>query len=139
MAMGTRRKILRVAGILFCLHLFVIFGVGRVGATIIPAGEADAFSAGCILFTRLVSSGFLQAMGLRHCAGQEPHQPQTLQTSLCCSDLLEEETDSPFNSLNGTAFHSLYDLSNQSRRSSIRMKPAACALRLYLVNSRLLC
>jgi hypothetical protein len=137
--MATQRKILRVTGILFCLHLFVIFSVGRVGATIIPAGEADALSAGCVRFVRLLSSGFLQTRGPRHSTALEPHQPQTIRTSLGCTEFFEEETDSPFNSLNGTAFHSLYDLSNRSRRPSIRMKPAARALRLYLVNSRLLC
>lgn len=137
--MGTHRKNLGVASLLFGLGLLIIIDVGKVGANNTPANEADAFSARCALFAHLDSSGFLRATGPRRSPALEPHLAPSLQTSPSCSDLFEEETDSHFNILNNTASHILFALSDQSRRSSVWMKPAACPARLYLIYSALLC
>ena len=137
--MRTQYKNMRVARLLFCLCLLIIIDVGKVGGNSTPANEADAFSPRCVLFTRLASSGFLWATGPRHSPALEPHLPPSSQTSLSCSDLFEEETDSHFNILKNSTVHLLLAPSDQNRRSAARMKPAACPARLYLVYSTLLC
>jgi hypothetical protein len=136
--MGTQRKMMWVASLLFCLLLVIMLGVGKAGGNSTPAGKTDAFSAGFALFAHLVSSGLRQAAGSRSPV-LGPHPPQSMQNSQGCPDLFEEETDGPFNILNNAASHIIVALSDQSRRSSAGMKPAACPARLYLVNSTLLC
>ncbi|MEJ2642853.1 MAG: hypothetical protein P8010_25170 [Desulfosarcinaceae bacterium] len=136
--MGTQRKMMWVASLLSCLLVVIILGVGKVGGNSGPAGETDAFSAGSALFARIDSSGLQLAAGSRNPV-LEPHPPQSMQNSLGRSDIFEEETDGPFTLLNNAASHIIVALSDQSRRSSARMKPAACPARLYLVNSTLLC
>jgi hypothetical protein len=139
MIQGTQDKIIRLAGLLFCLCLSVILGLGKVGGNCTPTGEAEASSARCVRVQRLDSSGFLQATDPRRSPVLEPHQRQSMQTRLSFSDLFEEENDSVFNILASIASHIGLARSDQSRRSSVRMKPAACPTRIYLVNSTLLC
>jgi hypothetical protein len=138
--METQRNLMRVASLLFCLHLLFI-GVGKVGARSSSTGKADAHQADCLLCVRLDSNGCLQKANRRYNPALEPYQPQpqSQQTSLGSSDLFEEETDSSGHNFNNNAPHLLIPLSDPLRRSSTRMTPAGGPTRLYLVNRTLLC
>lgn len=137
--MGTHRNIMRVASLLFCVHLFAATAIGEVGWDRTANGAAHALRELRTLSARVGPNGDLQASGSHHNRALEAHQPQSMQTCLGCSDLFEEETHSPFNIHHNTAPHILFALSGRNRRPTVRMEPAGWPAKLYLVNSTLLC
>ncbi len=137
--MRTQREIIRIASLLFCLHLSFVFSL--LGAAWRGPSEnaTDAFANQAAVRRTVETTAPRQTPALDREISQVQYLPQWRPNEWGYSDLVEDESQSPFNTPLRTAPHILFSLTGWKLRSSARMNPAGTLSRLYLLNSVLRC